>query len=361
MRAAPEAEDVIWENLQCSRWERSFRSLVALFTALVAVTASTAAITYSSVQQTTLMRRFVTGEAGVTFYELLYNYVGFLALLIFGYVSIFALVTRPRPRPPTAPPTAPPQSQPQPQPQPQPHAPSLHPVVPSLILTVPSLQPRVPQVPLLGHKVERYHTFAAREMNICYKLSFFQACARRVHMVHLHLHLHLLTSSPASTHPAWRRPSTRGPGCDRRHPTPPAVVRIQVLNTALPSTICTWVDNYNPLGTWSLGAPWYATGGTVILTALVGDFIFINFLIDFIRPDVLFIRRFLAPRARTQRQMNALYKRDADIYVAFRLQARASSGGSLCTCTCGVRHVHVHVRCVCTPLHPQRVAPSCRS
>jgi hypothetical protein len=32
------------------------------------------------------------------------------------------------------------------------------------------------------------------------------------------------------------------------------------------------------------------------------------------------MRRFLAPRARTQRQMNALYKRDADIYVALRLQ-----------------------------------------
>jgi len=214
MRAAPEAEDVIWENLQCSRWERGFRSLAALLAALAAVTASTAAITYSSLQQTSLMRQFVTGGEGApTFYELVYNYVGFLALLIFGYVSIFALV------------------------------------------------------PLLAHKVERFHTFAAREMTICFKLSFFQ-----------------------------------------------------VLNTALPSTICTWVDDYNPLGTWSLGAPWYATGGTVILTALVGDFIFINFLIDFVRPDVLFMRRFLAPRARTQRQMNALYKRDADIYVALRLQ-----------------------------------------
>ena len=39
-------------------------------------------------------RQFVTGEEGApTFYELVYNYVGFLALLIFGYVSIFALVT----------------------------------------------------------------------------------------------------------------------------------------------------------------------------------------------------------------------------------------------------------------------------
>ena len=124
MRAAPEAEDVIWENLQCSRWERGFRSLVALLAALAAVTASTAAITYSSLQQTSLMRQFVTGEEGApTFYELVYNYVGFLALLIFGYVSIFALV------------------------------------------------------PLLAHKVERFHTFAAREMNICFKLSFFQVRA----------------------------------------------------------------------------------------------------------------------------------------------------------------------------------------
>ena len=171
-------------------------------------------------------------------------------------------------------------------------------------------------MPLLAHKVERFHTFAAREMNICFKLSFFQ-----------------------------------------------------VLNTALPSTICTWVDDYNPLGTWSLGAPWYATGGTVILTALVGDFIFINFLIDFVRPDVrlirrqlppavypppplstpppplstpspvtpppqvLFMRRFLAPRARTQRQMNALYKRDADIYVAFRLQVYTYATLTMATLT----------------------------
>ena len=57
MRAAPEAEDVIWENLQCSRWERGFRSLAALLAALAAVTVSTAAITYSSLQQTSLMCR----------------------------------------------------------------------------------------------------------------------------------------------------------------------------------------------------------------------------------------------------------------------------------------------------------------
>jgi hypothetical protein len=96
-----------------------------------------------------------------------------------------------------------------------------------------------------------------------------------------------------------------------------------VLNTALPSTLFMW-DGYNPLKAWSLGLDWYATGGTVILTALVGDFIFINFLIDYVRPDVLIMRKFLAPRAKTQRAMNALYKRDADIYIAFRLQAPTS-------------------------------------
>ena len=32
---------------------------------------------------------------------------------------------------------------------------------------------------------------------------------------------------------------------------------LQVLNTALPSTIASWVDDYNPLGTWSLGTAWW--------------------------------------------------------------------------------------------------------
>ena len=38
------------------------------------------------------------------------------------------------------------------------------------------------------------------------------------------------------------------------------------------------------------------------------------------RPDVHFFRKVLAKRAHTQRQMNALYKRPADIYLAVRLQ-----------------------------------------
>ena len=80
---------------------------------------------------------------------------------------------------------------------------------------------------------------------------------------------------------------------------------MQVLNTALPSTIASWVDDYNPLGTWSLGTAWYATGGTVILTALVGDFLFINLLIDLVRPDVLLIQ------TRTNTYREWLYDRTA--------------------------------------------------
>jgi len=113
----------------------------------------------------------------------------------------------------------------------------------------------------------------------------------------------------------------------------------QVLNTALPSTICTWVDDYNPLGTWSLGAPWYATGGTVILTALVGDFIFINFLIDFVRPDVsshLLTRRRLPPPHPTPppafyRAAPAIYASPPTIYPP-----RCSS------CAASSRRAHAH-------------------
>ena len=213
-RMAPEPEDVIWENLQYSRWQRRFRYLLGVLIILAALTMSTAGITYSAASQVTLMQSFSAGGEGApSLGKLVGSYVLLVLLLILGYVSIFALV------------------------------------------------------PVFAHQLERYHTFAAREMQICYKLCFFQ-----------------------------------------------------VLSTVLPSTFFTWVDGRNPLGTWSLDQPWYATGGTVLLTALVGDFIFVGVLVDLFRPDVVFCRRVLAPRARTQRQMNAWFKRDADIYVAIRVQ-----------------------------------------
>ena len=69
-----------------------------------------------------------------------------------------------------------------------------------------------------------------------------------------------------------------------------------------------------------MAGKWYATGGSLVLNSLVGDLVLVNIGIDFLRPDVILFRHFLAKRARTQRAMNALYKRDSDIYVAFRLQ-----------------------------------------
>ena len=95
-----------------------------------------------------------------------------------------------------------------------------------------------------------------------------------------------------------------------------------------------------------------------MLNALIGDLFFVNFGIDLIRPGVILFRKVrrsdrttrlmrapmcphlcpsnpvadlnafagralwqvLAKQARTQRRMNALYKMDSDIYLAFRLQ-----------------------------------------
>ncbi|KAL1522119.1 hypothetical protein AB1Y20_021761 [Prymnesium parvum] len=116
-------------------------------------------------------------------------------------------------------------------------------------------------VPVLAYKVERHQTFAARETYIVLKLIFFQ-----------------------------------------------------VVNVVVPST--TFIVRHG----WHIKDEWYPTGGQIIVNSLLADFIFVGFLVDRMRPDVLFFRRFLARRAHTQRQMNALYKRPADIYLALRLQ-----------------------------------------
>ena len=132
-------------------------------------------------------------------------------------------------------------------------------------------------VPFLAIKLERHCTFADREMAILFKLTAFQ-----------------------------------------------------ILNTVLPSMIFAsrsgdhlFSEFGAPNGTFvaELGLPraWYGSGGAIVISALVGDMVVINFGIDFLRPDVIIARR-LAKRSRTQRQMNGGYKRDADIYIAFRLQ-----------------------------------------
>ena len=86
-----------------------------------------------------------------------------------------------------------------------------------------------------------------------------------------------------------------------------------MLNTILPATIMVIFED-------GLTDQWYPTGGQIVLNALIADFIFIGALVDRVRPDVMIFRKILAKRAQTQRQMNALYKRPADIYLAVRLQ-----------------------------------------
>jgi len=95
------------------------------------------------------------------------------------------------------------------------------------------------------------------------------------------------------------------------------VLRLTLFQILLPSSCSFLFAYYND---WSLAGEWYATGGAIVLNSLVIDCIIVNLGVDFIRPEVKFIRHVLAPRARTQRQMNTLYKRNADIYLSFRLQ-----------------------------------------
>lgn len=89
-----------------------------------------------------------------------------------------------------------------------------------------------------------------------------------------------------------------------RPPSPPPPPLSQVVNVIVPSTA--FIGRHG----WKIIDEWYPTGGQIILNSLVTDFIFVGFLVDRMRPDVLFFRRFLAKRAHTQRQMNALYKRE---------------------------------------------------
>jgi hypothetical protein len=78
------------------------------------------------------------------------------------------------------------------------------------------------------------------------------------------------------------------------------------------------------LNDYQMAAAWYLRGGGTIINSLAVDLVLVNMGVDYFRIDVWFFRKVLAPRAKTQRRMNALYKRDADIYLSFRLQQLTS-------------------------------------
>ena len=65
-----------------------------------------------------------------------------------------------------------------------------------------------------------------------------------------------------------------------------------MLNICLPATVFIGRQGYK------ITDEWYPTGGQIILNSLIADFIFVGALVDRMRPDVLFFRRFLAKRNR---------------------------------------------------------------
>ena len=82
-------------------------------------------------------------------------------------------------------------------------------------------------------------------------------------------------------------------------------------------------SEYNdPNRPWDLWFPsgWYPTGAALIVNALIGDLLFIGVVVDGLRPPDLFVKYFLAPRAKTQGRMNELFSIPADITLSMRMQ-----------------------------------------
>ena len=117
-------------------------------------------------------------------------------------------------------------------------------------------------VPVLADKIERHTTFSGKEVSIMLQMVFFQC-----------------------------------------------------FNTI----IAALAFSFNPdIGFFS--RKWYTTGGALITTIALGDAVFIQVLLDWIRVDGLFKRHCLAHRAKTQLKMDRLFTIEADIYLAFRCQ-----------------------------------------
>lgn len=65
---------------------------------------------------------------------------------------------------------------------------------------------------------------------------------------------------------------------------------------------------------------WYTLGGALIFNVMFGDLIFIMPVLDWVRLDILFLRRIRAPRQKTQLDMDRTYDMPAGLYLAYRLQ-----------------------------------------
>ena len=176
---APEPEDIIWENLQYSREERTSRLVLSSILILALTIINTTLIAGSSVFQSQTMAAYGRGgPEAPALLTVMGVFVLCTLLLVACYVSVIMLV------------------------------------------------------PVLAHKLERWHQFANREMAILVKLTIFQ-----------------------------------------------------VLNTIAPATVFVFLND------WRVAGNWYATGGALVLNALIGDLFLVNFGIDLMRPGVMIFRK----------------------------------------------------------------------
>jgi len=159
-RTAPEPDDLIWENLQCSRTEQIVRMVLSSLIVTLQLILSTAAVSFAMVllTQTTVDMNDKVSVLSATVVASTFGLC--VGLIVVGLLSIMGMV------------------------------------------------------PFLAYKMERHHTFAARETAIVLKLIFFQ-----------------------------------------------------VLNVILPATV------FVALHDWRITDEWYPTGGQIVLNGLLADFI----------------------------------------------------------------------------------------
>ena len=68
---------------------------------------------------------------------------------------------------------------------------------------------------------------------------------------------------------------------------------------------------------------WLSYASPTVVNVLIGDAIFIHFVIDGLRIDTLINRNLVAPHAKTQLAMNRLWTVDPDLWLVFRMQLGA--------------------------------------
>jgi hypothetical protein len=74
-----------------------------------------------------------------------------------------------------------------------------------------------------------------------------------------------------------------------------------------------------PEGTCAFDSYWFSTGGVTVINSMIGDIAFINVVLEWIRPDKMIQRHWLAKRARSQHEANMMYE-GPDFMIAFRYQ-----------------------------------------